>query len=720
VKKAVGESKKHGGTWRLLNLFLLPLAVASWAVVGPLQQTLHELPMLRFGAALLLFLIPGYVIYERWFSQAFGGAGAIPASFAFSVSLFGVLGVPFLILHESLSAYLTLCGGVVALSLAVSLLGTILGRHRPEPAQRRPEEDISGAARWLWVPLAGGAAVLGYVAQLRYPMVDGDTWDYLAWIREYLNTPHLALYDPYFGERIAAISRVKINGWLLEQAALSRVAGIDPVTLVLHYLEPTLVVVALLAFYALGVTLFGSPRTALLAATLYVLFLLGHLEPTPQSLGGEIVARVVQDKFLTRYLFLPVALALALWFVRTRRARYLLGFAFLCWAVVTVHPVGLAVIAISVGGFGIVHLLYGLRERRAWLETAGLALPFASIAIGPLLYAIFKGIPPTAKLYDADIGGTPPEVLANMVFVRPEWRHIFRLGDGLYIMHPYLLLVPAIALGYIAGVPFLVLRLRRSLPARLLLGTLAVSTLVCYLPPLATFVGNEVIAPGQLYRMAWPIPLATVMTDAWMAAVLVRRLADSLTRRGLRGISSGLLALVFVIVLAGFAAPQASSGIRALDDGPPPLDRSFFFDPIFRWMGTHIRRPAVIMAPDHDNIAIPAYSAHLNVVSFRGDPILEHLDQLEKLSDDRIKVPQRDLDVHKFYSGPTMLEAYKILRRYHVQYVLVYTQTPLNGQLMHLPGFVHIPTPSQRYSLFKVDYQEFARYIGIRPPAGGS
>lgn len=717
MKSSAGVSRKHGGARWLPNILLLPLAVASWTAVGPLQQTLHGLPMLRFGAALVLFLIPGYVIYERWFSQALGGAGAIPASFAFSVSLFGVLGVPFLILHESLSAYLFLCGVVVALAIAFSLVDVLIKRPASDTARTVSGEDLSEAAWWLWVPFTCGAITLGYLAHIRYPMVDGDTWDYLAWIREYLNTRHLTLYDPYFGERVAAISRVKINGWLLEQAALSRVAGIDPVTLVLHYLEPTLVVVALLAFYALGVALFGGHRTALLAATFYVLFLLGQLEPTPQSLGGEIVARVVQDKFLTRYLFLPVALAFALCFVRTRRVRHLLGFAFLCWAVVTVHPVGLAVIAISVGGFGIVHLLCGLRERKAWLETAGLALPFVSLALGPLLYVLFRGIPPTAKLYDADIGGTPPEVLANMVFVRPEWRHIFRLGDGLYIMHPYLLLIPAIALGYVAGVPFLALRLRRSLPARLLLGTLAVSTLVCYLPPLATFVGNDVIAPGQLYRMAWPIPLATVLTDAWMASELLRRLSGTLTGRGLRGLSSGLLAVVLVVVLAGFAAPAATSGAREIDSGPPPLDRSFFFDPIFRWMQHNIRQPAVVMAPDHDNIAIPAYSSYLNVISFRGDPILEHLGQLEKLSGDKIRVPRRDLDVHKFYSGPTLLEAYRILRHYHVKYVLVYAETPLNDQMMHLPGFVHIPTPSQRYSLYRVDYRTLAGHLGVSPPA---
>ena len=46
------------------------------------------------------------------------------------------------------------------------------------------------------------------------------------------DSERLALVDPYFGERIAEFSRAKVNGWLLEQASLSRVSGLDTIELV--------------------------------------------------------------------------------------------------------------------------------------------------------------------------------------------------------------------------------------------------------------------------------------------------------------------------------------------------------------------------------------------------------------------------------------------------------------------------------------------------------
>ena len=88
-----------------------------------------------------------------------------------------------------------------------------------------------------------------------------DIWVYLAYVREALNTSHLALHEPYFGKD-TGISRVKINGWLLEQAALSGTSGVDPVELVLRYLNPTLIVLALFAFYALARILVKSAAGA--------------------------------------------------------------------------------------------------------------------------------------------------------------------------------------------------------------------------------------------------------------------------------------------------------------------------------------------------------------------------------------------------------------------------------------------------------------------------
>ncbi len=97
---------------------------------------------------------------------------------------------------------------------------------------------------------------------MKAPHPYNDLWVYLAYVRDFLDSGQLALREPYFGE-VTEVSRVQINGWLLQQAAFSRISGIDPVVLVLDYLTPTLILVALLAFYALARVLFESETAAL-------------------------------------------------------------------------------------------------------------------------------------------------------------------------------------------------------------------------------------------------------------------------------------------------------------------------------------------------------------------------------------------------------------------------------------------------------------------------
>jgi hypothetical protein len=66
-------------------------------------------------------------------------------------------------------------------------------------------------------------------------------------------------------------------------------------------------------------------------------------------------------------------------------------------------------------------------------------------------------------------------------------------------------------LGFVLSVPFLLWRLKRSLAARMLAGVLLTVTAVCYVPPLATFVGDHIVLPGQLWRLAWPISLMALL-----------------------------------------------------------------------------------------------------------------------------------------------------------------------------------------------------------------
>ena len=678
------------------------VGVVSVLALWPLRDLLSALPGLLYAATLVLFLTPGFLI-TRWFlGERFRGVAALPIAFVLSAGLFGMLGVPMLVTHRSLNLYLLISGAVVAASL---LAAAVVALTRGQPTGGAPGME-ERAHRWLWLLFLVSGAVLAYASRMRVPHPYNDLWVYLAYVREFLNTESLARFEPYFGNETGA-SRVRINGWLLEQAAFSRASGIDPVDLVLRYLNPTVVVFALLSAYALMRLLLKNEAAALLAGTVYALFFLLYLGPNIFTFGGEFITRAVEDKFAARFLFLPVSLCLAAAFLEGRRLRYLLFFGFVCWSVVAVHPVGLPMIGLSVTGFGLVHLAVNWRDPAVWRTVVALGAALLSVLALPLLFVVTTGEPLSTVLKGADINAHDPEVLANAVFVRPGWRRILVLGGGYYIMHPALLLNPVVALAYLVGMPLLFLRVRSSLAARLLLGVLLLVTVVCFFPPLTTFVGDNVVLPGQIWRLAWPIPLAAVLTVGWMAWEGTLYVGKLLVKRGVRPGLAPFLPLALVCALAVAVAPVAGIAMnKVLATRSVPQAVTYPLDPTFRWMRDNIKEPAVVLAPDLENTIIPAYSAEANVASLRGNLILDILPALEERVPGEIERPSGAVDVNRFFSGPSISEAADILRRYEADYLLVRANTPIDEQLLAIPGFTRLDVPGERYGLYRVDRRE--------------
>jgi hypothetical protein len=689
---------------RTFDAYVVLLSAGALVLIGPLRSTFAEAPLISFLGTLFLFMVPGVMLVRGFFGEHLSGAAMVPVSFAISVGIFALLGVPFLLLHQGLELYIWIAGAIVAASLVAAVLRMLRCKPTAENGAR-----IRSSLIWLWIPFLLLSTALACVSMSRTQGTLGDIWVYLASVREFLSADKLALHDPYFGNEVGA-SRVKINGWLLEQAALSRVSGIDPIELVLTYLKPTLVVMSLLAFYALALTLLKSKTAALLAGSLYALFFLIYLHPTAASLGGEFVGRVAEDKFVARLLFLPIALVFAFLFLESRKLRYLMVFAFFCWAVVAIHPVGLAIIGLSTAGFGLLHLAVNWRKKEAWIRTASLGGALLSILVAPVLYLLKTGDSLVAVLQASDINSGDPDVLANMVFLLPRRHKILELGDGYYMMHPSLLVNPAILLALLVGLPFLLRRLKSSLAAQLLVGMLLVPAAVCFMPPIATFFGDHIVSPGQLWRLAWPIPLAAILTMGWIVWEMTRYAQIGLNTSGASRRLAQFLPLVLVCALIVVAAPASVGGVwdvyRAAEI--PPTVRSRF-DPIYGWMHDHIVEPSVVLAPDWVNVCIPAYSAQANVVSLRGEQVLNHLAALNRRAPGGIDVPQGALDVHNFFYRSTLEEKIRIIQRYEVDYVMVRADSPLNGTLKHEPAFTTIDTPGKRYSLYAVDHSKLVR-----------
>jgi hypothetical protein len=684
---------------------LLSCAVAVILLL-PLRPFTEALPPVAFGATLVLFTAPGLLLSHWLLRDDMSGAALVPAGFAISAGIFGLLGVPALILHLSTENYLLAAGTLLAAFLAVAAWRTL----RPgAPAVESSDPPYGPPADWLWAPFALLCGVLAFVGTRRVPSSYDDIWVYLSWVKDFANSERLALVDPYFGERIAEFSRAKVNGWLLEQAALSRVSGLDTIELVLRYLTPALVVVALLMVYALALAIVKSERAAVLIASVYALFHVIFIQPSVHNVGVELAARISEDKYAARFLILPVTLLFALLFVERRRWRHLGLFTFFCWAAVAVHPSVLPAIGLCMLGFGVAHVAVNLRLRAAWTGMVVLALGMWSVVLGPVVLLLFAGRSPEAVLFSADINATPPKVLEYTVFITESWRHIYELGDGYYIMHPWLLLNPVILGTYVFGVPFLLWRVRTSVAAQLLLGGLGVVTVAVYVPPVATFVGDYLIVPGLLWRLAWPIPLLALISTGWMIWEALSYAEARLKGFGIGRSVTRVLPLALVALLTAAAAPPSvEKAVELYRKFEIARTTNYDPDPIYPWIKGHVQDPGVLLARDSANNMVPAYTTSLNVVSQRGEGMIRDREELEKLAGSHINIPQRYLDVHSFFFGPTLdREAYDILRRNHADYLMVYAGSPLDERLKTLPGFSSEDNaPREKYSLYNVDLEK--------------
>jgi hypothetical protein len=705
--------RQSSGLTRLRSTDALVLLSSAAAVILliPLGGLSVAFSPVAFAATLVLFTAPGLLLSHWLLSDDMAGPTLIPVGFAASTGIFGLLGVPALILHLSTEDYLLAAGTLLAAFLAVAAWRTL--RPKSPVAECSPEQEAmyGPPAGWLWAPFTLLCGVLAFVGARRVPSSYDDIWVYLSWVKDFANSERLALVDPYFGERIAEFSRAKVNGWLLEQAALSRVSGLDTIELVLRYLTPTLVVVALLMVYALAFAIFKSERAAVLIASVYALFHIIFIQPSVHNVGVELAARILEDKYAAKFLILPVTLLFALLFVERRRWRHLGLFTFFCWAAIAVHPSVLPAIGLCMLGFGVAHVAANLRLRAAWTGMVALALGMWSVVLGPVIL-LFTGRSPEAVLFSADINATPPKVLEYTVFITESWRHIYELGGGYYIMHPWLLLNPVILGTYVVGVPFLLWRVRTNVAAQLLLGGLAVVTVAVYIPPVATFIGDRLIVPGLLWRLAWPIPLLALITTGWMVWDALTYAEARMRESGIRHSVIKVLPLALVALLTAAAAPPSvEKAVGLYRKFDVARTTNYDPDPIYPWIRDSIEDPSVLLARDSANNVVPAYSSSLNVVSQRGEGMIRDRDELEKLAGSRINIPQRYLDVHSFFFGPTLdREAYGILRRYRADYLMVYADSPLDERLKTLPGFSPVEdAPREKYSLYNVDLEKLGK-----------
>ncbi|CAN5886548.1 hypothetical protein BH23ACT11_BH23ACT11_23820 [soil metagenome] len=669
-------------------------------------------PWVLFSSTIALFMVPGLVLSYIAPGRSYPMSARIPLAFTLSVFLYGLPAVPALTLHWSLGTYLLVCAAIL---LTAVVLAMVMALRRRMPPEGLVSFTAGSVGRWLmWAPFLILLLVLTVISATGTMKV-GDEWIYLAYVQDFVsNANRLAAHEPFYGSE-ASFTRIQMSGWLLEHATFSRVSGIEPVSLTLDYLPPVLTAVALIAFYPFARALLEDARAALLATILNALlpiysYLLGFF-PIPYNTLFFIT--ITMDKVAVRYIFLPVALALTVWFLRERGLRYLVLFALLCWSVMLVHPIGLVVICFALAGLGLGYLAFNWREWPAWARLASLALGPLAVVLPVTAYVLATG----TSLIElrgsiSNYYPTDPSAIGYMAFTQGR---ILELADGSFILNPNNLLMWLTVLAYL-GIPFLVWKARNSLVARMLLGAMVFITPLVFVPPLATFVGTY-IGPSQLLRLHWVIELAVPVILGWMLWELIEYLGNRLSWfRAARSLVPFLPPAAAIVLVAGalyYATPSINTHLarNAGSAGSKATMRTSCTHPVYRWLDKTITTPSVVLARSNDNTCIPVYSANANLVDVRGGVLITNEAVLERVTGQEIEISRRAVDVRQFATTRTVdEELISILKRYEVDYVLV-GKPPLARDIDERiksgsSGFTRMAPPGKGYAVYEVNLQE--------------
>jgi hypothetical protein len=140
-------------------------------------------------------------------------------------------------------------------------------------------------------------------------------------------------------------------------------------------------------------------------------------------------------------------------------------------------------------------------------------------------------------------------------------------------------------------------------------------------------------------------PLLALLTAGWMAWEGLRFAQAGLVRIGVVGRGAArVLPLAVVAALVAMAAPlTAAQALDAYRDRGDDLEEEpstgYHPDPIYPWMRDNIREPSVLLAPDASSTAVAAYSAPMNVVSYRSGAWIRDRALLEKRRGGRSRSP---------------------------------------------------------------------------------
>jgi len=658
--------------WLVLAFAVPLLLLRGWlAVYAPLLAVVGGLAFYVLPGALLSILLPveGNLLERLAHAITLSATVLAPAAIAVSG------------LHLSLREYVgfyTIVTGGLALAALWRLKRTGLDAWQPS-------ENRTPGRQSLFLILC---LILGTAAIFIMSITVGlqvDDWAGLAAIREDQVTEHLHAGHTFLGSGVSPPMRLEWHTWIFMADSTAYLSQVEPETMFLLLQGPT-VLLTVGALYGLARALFGRRDQA---AFITVLWLLYHIATfVNMRPGWDLIARMPQDKFAVRFIFLPVALQLTVEFFQRRRRRDLVRLILVELGSAAVHPIGPVLIGLSLGGFGLIHLLFN-RDRPTFLILSLIALVLL-IGLGlPILQSRSLSGENVARTLIDD--PQDPSLWGRLGFVTSA-RRLWILNEKQYILHPYMVIQPEVILAYL-GLPFLIRLWRRSMAARLLSGILLFLPLFLFVPPVVRLVGYR-MTPWIFYRLAWPYYLAAPLIVGWGIWAAVNYLRSRVRWFSRWGPEVALLVIIFLSIPTLRERLDEWREVSTLSTEPQCEWARSALIPLDEIMDEE----TIVLAPRELATCVPAFTAHGKVVEYYLTGTVNWL-----MPEREEEAWQRIYDVLTYSAARVVDEGLcDIIKRWNVKYVIIAREASLAAQFRHLPRLFEPVAQNERYAVYRI------------------
>jgi tetratricopeptide (TPR) repeat protein len=539
----------------------LPLQVASW---------------LTFVA---LLITPGYLLADTitW-RMDIDWVERLALAFPLGVAILAVPGIVSLLLHVTITELTAAWKIAAAIMLTFWLLHLIWARTLNRLFVRRARQvpRIPWALDEIVMLILLAAAFVAIIPTLSLYKIDGDAYAVDTFAADALAGLPLNATEPLFGTGLGTFVRMVFNQSMPMFYLWSHLAGIDPITHTATASRAMIALWAIMASYTLGKAAGGgSRRFGLFTASIQLLIYLAAPFVRGDNVSLFFFERVNADKFMVPVTMLPVVFAFSIRYVRNGRFEAWLAAAVATFAVSTIHPLVAAMLALSAGAFGGLHLLLdirgrlvrkksdstgtlgniwlklGLRSQVAWKRSLALwglvaivmLLPFVQLlmargeaSLAPSYPSSFEGWPighkmvpilPFVRVQSLDLYGPLPD-LAQLEAGQANtptdpfliWRFAVNMNRqrlilfdlNRYISDPSIILEPPYLLALLL-LSLLLWRIRSDVAAQFAVSTTLAILFVMFNPILTPLIGSLVM-PWILWRFVWVLPYALIIALA--------------------------------------------------------------------------------------------------------------------------------------------------------------------------------------------------------------